>query len=759
MKLNSLFPADYRAFCCGRLSVCVEAFGGIDSISLLDIREFEGKLYPDRFPVPWFKRYGKTAMGRPLFSPAVQFRHGKELFVPAYARLYPFGFVSDSYSMAMSESAIAVRLNVPKGEELNMTVSKLHMFEGRGDSLKNQLSVIASNIQWLPVELRGPDFDPAVPFPENGVEYLRNEPCFDNGKFFMFIECRYHGVTQNQHCCVRFPAGTVCREIPNGWCFSSEAEGVQEIVFGFGTCADEAERYADSTFDELFAHGEKRCRPAVKMSIEGLPEAGKFATVHAGYQRHLLFAETESGAAIRAAADKYGFFMLWDHVYPIRDFILNGEYALAKKALRYAVNYPWVETCPWITMHIILTVNEYLAFTGDTEFLAESMGQMERYFNFSKGFADDVTGLLTTSMNCGVDCSKEVGLEKLFKPSCLNGWWYDSLRVLENFAVETGKPELAKECRSYGDKAEAHYVKTFFNPDAGYLRAAVNGDGSLPQVEIFQNTHTLGMDYVYGEYLMRRIVSSLATYQAEKLYHPMGHTAVSPDSQVPCEMWKAVHMNQHLGHECKTARLGGRPEEALRVMKGYLEYFRKYLCAVETFNLAGADGNNGHYANWQAFSATGAMQGLLGGVLGWQCHRGGWSWTPGATAAGRLDLPTQSLEISGDGAYASGVELDGVFYTGTLQTVSHWQKCVVHRTAEMPPHPVLISAVDCPVSGVEVKEGALSFTMKKNIHTTLKIQLPTPGLLTVNGRECPAEWDGQIIWYDGDFTQGDKVEV
>ena len=82
MKLTELFPTQYRAFFRGELSCCVERFGGIDSISLLDIRECDGKLYPDRMKFPWFCRNMSSTMGRPLYSPAIQFRCGRKLYVP-----------------------------------------------------------------------------------------------------------------------------------------------------------------------------------------------------------------------------------------------------------------------------------------------------------------------------------------------------------------------------------------------------------------------------------------------------------------------------------------------------------------------------------------------------------------------------------------------------------------------------------------------------------------------------------------------------
>ena len=314
------------------------------------------------------------------------------------------------------------------------------------------------------------------------------------------------------------------------------------------------------------------------------------------------------------------------------------------------VKYQWVETCPWITMQLIIAVNEYLAFADDRDFLDECMPYFKKYFEFNLRFVNQQNGLLATSMNCGVDCSEQVGLNGLFYASCLNGWWFSSLRVLENFARETDDIELAEKCFELSGLAEQNYCKAFFDEKAGYLRAALKEDGSIPSLNIFQNTHTLGMDYVQGPYLYRKIIDKLAAYQAEKLYHPMGHAAVAYDSEVPCEMWKSVHMNQHLGHECKTARMGGSSSEAQRVMQGYLNYFERYKCAVETFNLSGCDSDQVQLANWQAFSATGAAQGLICGVAGWQKHRGGWTWLPGDCSSSKINnLDGKNFSVDGSG--------------------------------------------------------------------------------------------------------------
>ena len=766
MQFSRLFPNEYRAFYRGRLSLCVERFGGINSISLLDIREFEGKLYPDRFPVPWLSRRSCASMGRPLYSPGIQFRCGKELYVPENPELHPFGFRSRDYSLAVSEKSILMRFATRKDKTFTMMLSRWHMPEGQMPSLKNQLAVIASGIQWLPEEFRGPGFDRNRPFPENEMLFIRKKPVFRNGGMIFETECRYADHSRKQFWIIRSSRNwSDCRDIPHGWTLECPADGdALEVGFGFGSSLEEAEENAGRTFKRNFQEGVECCQPAFTADFPECPGASGFFQVYPGYQRHLLLGETERETAIRAAADKFGFFALWDHIYPARDFLLIGEPERTRKAIRYLLDYPWVETCSWITMHLILTMNEYLAFVPDRAFLNECMPYFRNYLSFSERFAHPGTGLLATSLNVGVDCSAEVGLNGLFYASCLNGWWYDSLRVLENFARETGDSALAERCLSLSRKIETHYETAFFNEQEGYLYAARKSDGSLPSTPVYQNTHTLGMDYLHGIYLFRHIICQLADYQAERLYHPLGHTAVSYDSAVPCEMWKSVHMNQHLGHECKIARMGGRPEEAERLMRGYLEYFNRYQCAVETFNLAGCDGDVHQLANWQAFSATAAAQGLLCGAAGWMYHRGGWFWVPGDGMTSRFyALNGKNFSVSGKGAYAAGIILDGVLIPGTLQApvdiAAHLYE--INRIEDKPDHPILLCAADVPVSEVRLRERTLSFRVNTAIHAPVKIYSPEKPLLRINGTETDGEWLDQdnCLWIDYLFHAGDTVEV
>ena len=172
MQIKSqFFPEEYRAFGNGPLAVCVERFGGINSVNLLDIYECNGKLYPDRFPLPLFSRNGESG-NRPIFSSGIRFflvdEDGVEkTFYPEYPDIYPDGFISKSYAMFLEQDAFGVNLKKQKSDKkVFALISKYHFISGNLESLKNQLAKPFSNIQWLEDKYRGEDFDRNYPFEE-----------------------------------------------------------------------------------------------------------------------------------------------------------------------------------------------------------------------------------------------------------------------------------------------------------------------------------------------------------------------------------------------------------------------------------------------------------------------------------------------------------------------------------------------------------------------------------------------------------------
>ncbi len=780
-QIDHLFPDEWRAFCNGTLAVQVERFGGVNSVMQIDIRNEKGKLFPDREATPWLSRSGGGTLCRPAFMPGLRFMGGRKQYVPVDAELYPFGFVSPAMSMLVLHEAIAFRFIGDENGEFRAVFSKIHMREGKFPSLQNQLAAeCASNIRLLPYELRGKDFDPEKPFPDGEMTFEHAEPFFDETRNALYFRATKTYADRKVAAVWAFTCNLklAFHPIPGGWYLAGTAEKGKTILLGsgFGTTDGEALSRAKNgiaDFDGNLEREKSDCAPALKVELEKLPEASHFLEVFPGFQRKLILAETEDEMMVRAASFNYNFFALWDDVYPIRDFLLNGEVKRAQKMIRYMLRYPWVETCPWVTMHLIVTLDEYLAFVDDPAFEKECLPYFAKFFRFMEKFSDPATGFLKTSLNCGVDNSEEVGMTDLFYPVCLNGWWYDALRALENFALDRGDETLRADCAAISAKVEANYEMAFYNEKEGYLRQARTESFAVPRVEVFHYSHTLGMDYNYGRYLFRRILPQLATWQATRLYHPMGHTAVPWDSAIPCEMWKGVHMSQHYGHEGKTARCGGRADEALRLMNGFLGYFKHHKLAIETLNLTGEERDVTMTSRWQGFGATGIAQGILRGACGLDWSRGGFAWLP-ADEEGKVEIGNFrfrnvvcDISVSGKGKYIDSFTVNGREIRGSLQIPVEFfpaqgrAKIALHRSSVVPGYPVLLQATDLPVGNVKATAGHLSFTAQGTAHASILIQTAKKPEISVNGERQEIEFSAaeELCWLDRIFVKGDQINV
>ncbi|MCQ2378697.1 MAG: hypothetical protein MJ016_05740, partial [Victivallaceae bacterium] len=633
----------------------------------------------------------------------------------------------------------------------------------------------------LPYEMRGEKFDPASPFPDKDMLFERETPVFDPARNTLFLRATktYADRKVSAVWAIFCTSKMTFSAIPDGWTLTGKTEKRGAVFFGFGFGADDdgafafAHAAAATDFSAGLAREKRSCRPALDVRLSRLPGAEKFFRVFPGYQRKLVIVETGREAMVRAANFGYHFFALWDDVYPIRDFLLFGEWRRARKMIRYMLDYPYVETCPWVTMHLIVTLGEYLAFRDDPAFARECFGCFKKYFLFCRRFVHPENGLLKTSLNCGVDNSREVGMDGLFYASCLNGWWYDSLRTLENLARECGDGEISAQCGELARRVEKNYAEAFFNEKEGYLRQARTENFGIPEHEVFQNTHTLGMDYTYGRHLFRRILNCLAAYQAEKLYHPMGRAAVAWNGDVPCEMWKAVHMSQHYGHECRTARCGGRAGEAVRLMRGFLRYFERYGVAIETLNLAGEERDITMTSRWQGFAATGVAQGILRGAAGLDWTRGGLAYVP-AEDEGDVDVRgfrfrgvVCDWHISGKGRYVGDFRVNGIGFSGSVQIpedvfpVSGKAAIEVRRSSAMPGHPVLLQAADIPVRCVRATPGCVEFTVGRTGRAPMLLFAAEDAAVSVDGEIVGCEFFAadKTLWIDRLFHAGECVRV
>ncbi|MBQ6474111.1 MAG: hypothetical protein IJJ33_19135 [Victivallales bacterium] len=775
------FPEDYRAFCAGVLSCCIDRFGGIESVGLLDTVVRNAQPLFARRPIQLFSRAG-TSGGRPFIYPALRALReypdgGVRPFVPEYPSIHPSAVVSGEYEFVMTPLGFSLRLRdgaaVPRSFVL--AVSKAHYYAQTllKDANYNQL---AHEDVWLPPELRGSDFNPALPFHDAPVEITRHAPeVRDNALVFRlrlktveFDRELFFAITASLPFCVS--------EDRNQWVLRTEMVQERTICFGVGYGAEagvavmrareavgkHAERLAAHISSERFAH-------AVQADIPALPEAARFLAIAPRYQESLTLEAGEHGIGIRAAANKYGFFPIWDHIYPIRDFLLAGRPEVARRAFTYMLDYPHWDTNPFVMMHLAIALDEYLAFQpGDTALLNDFLPAFRKAFTFAETLANPETGLILYGIDTAVDVMQELGLPRLFHAACVNGWWYDSCCVLANFAGECGDAAFAESALAWQKRIETHYEEIFFDAEAGALRAAVGSHGERTVPEVFLHTKSLAMDYVHGWWLFRRFRERQADFLMKRLWHTLGLTAVAYDSEAPAIYLKGTRMNQHLGHCCKLLRMAGRMDGVCHLLDGYLYAFAKYQNAIETFNYSYCNGNQCQNADWQAFSATAAQQAIVQGAIGLAWHRGGLCYLPvdGAASCSLHNLHfaerIYELEVTGEGSGVAEFTINGHPIIGTMQLPADslppkgTKVQLSVRLGKPQAGLVLLWALDLPVGQVETTHRSLCFTALADRQTFLEILAPVRPELRVDGALAPLAWcdEAKRAWWSGFARQG-----
>ena len=788
--MKKLIPATgmgkpFHAFGDGRLSCTVEKFGGINSISYIDILERDGILYPDRTPTPLFSRRYNQSLGRALYGPAIRFlRRDKDgrigPFYPREMEFFPWGFRSSSeagdYSLLVDGDRILVDLT-PEGSEaraLIIAISECHLAASDAmGSMKNQIinPEDGSEFVWKEAAANGDDLTLDYPCRDRKYRLAWQPPDFRDNTLTFRWSCDFAGGAKDIVCAFTASRKMKHRAAKKAFILEVPIVASQRTTVGIalGAAPEQALDAARSGVKSSNAVWRRKTDRAASLANRAawidsrrMPIAEAFIRHAPGYQDAQTLAHTKDRLCIRAATDRFGYFAMWDQIYPIRGFLLNNRFDDAERLFRYMMRYPHVRLHAWVTTQLVLAYNEMRAFRENSTLTLEAWECFKGYYATLRRFVDGATGLVASPYSCGCDNMREFGIESMFYATCINGWWYGACRVLENMAREFNEAELADELCALAMKIDRHFMKTFYVAKEGYLKQA-----DPARENVFSTTSTLGMDYPYGEHLFRSRLRELAHYQATRLYFPTGHVTVTCDSDVSCEMWKAVHMNQHLAHECRLARHAGLADEAYRTVNGYLAYFEQYRTAVETFNLAGCEGDEYQLANWQTFAAACAEQAIYR-TCGIECHRGGIVYVPAADEGDvKVEKLTNNgrsftLRIRGKGAFVKTYRLNGKCAKGVLQTpfdlLQKGGNTLEIVRSEVPfDRPTLYHAVDTAVTRVCSGSEELRFSVAGTFRSPITIYSPRRPTITHNRRTAPFEWRRPMAFLDISCRAGDEI--
>lgn len=786
MKKGRFFPEDHRTFCNGRLALNIDRFGGIESVHILNLQKFEDKIYPARRAWKLFSRDGRV-QNRPYIYPAIrffrEFTDGTvRAFFPEFPDIHASAVLSNEYNLMIEdEDSFSAELTDTMNEKKRKficAITKACFYDQTFEPTSNYNQLAHEDI-WLPPEFHGPDFDADKPMKDGRVELERIAPAFDEANNALIFTI--HAVAPFFEKDVKF--AFVCSEKVtfsediNQWVLKSDFVNNNKAVFAFGIAGDNAtavKKAKDAIKNHtaaLAAHIAPDRFPATpEVSISSMPDAAAFVKVAPYFQSALCMAETDNELAIRAAFNKFGFFAIWDHIYPLRDFLIFGKPENTRKGLQYMLNFPNWDTNPFVMMHLAIALNEYLAFVDDKKLLADFMAPFKKAFKFTLTLVDEKTGLIRYGIDTAVDIMPELGLDGLFYASCINSWWYDCCCCFINFAAMSNDSNFAAEAAIYEKKIAENYAKVLFDKENGYLKAAVGSNFEEMNCHVFLQTKTIGADYIHGAWLLRKLRNPMSNYIMKHLHHPMGLSAVSYDSEAPAIYLKGTRMNQHLGHSCKVLRSANRMDGVQHQLGNYLYAFNETLNAIETFNYSYCSGDQTQRADWQAFSATAAIQAIIQGKIGLAWHRGGLFYIPADDSDDcsmknfHFSGKKYSIIVSGTGKFAE-ITLNGRKLEGTMQLPSDLLKdeniIEIKRTAAVPDCPVLNWITDTPVYDLKSAAGKLSFKTGADVFAKMECFAASEAEIFINGQKADCEYDAdaQRLWFSGSIAQNSEITI
>ena len=807
--LENGFPDEYYAFTGGELSATVERNGGLNTIGCLDIFEHDGKLYPDRFMTPViFRKENNNCGKRCLYGPAMQFISttiqkdgslGRNIFhVPDRTELYPFGFKSEShrfghrtaYDMAIINREILFSFSndFPSRENLVVSINKDHICQGEMPTLKDHIG-------------EGDNMCDNAPFKKNR-ECNReincsaasiSETCFQKWDFIgydfeinAFViegDMRFKYADKKMTVLVTSNAQISFRETTNQYFLSIPWKDTDRIKLCLVVAEGrkQAVSVAQKTlsgFDNIFSAGINESveysSSSTTLRVDDLPDVEIFSKTAPSFLKAMVLAETGKEACIRAAAHKYGFFTLWDQVWPARAFLLMGDWELAKKLIRYPANmlsgHETKYEHNFTAMFIISIVEDIVAVSGDYVFLEEIFTDLKRLFLAYAGRTGD-NGLIASAGTCGIDDPKEIGIDQDIWASCLNGLWYDACRAMENMAFMLKDENTAQTAGELAGKIKSSYLPAFYDERNGYLYSSVKPD-TQEGIEVFQNVSTLGMDFAYGESLIYPRLGEIAEFQERQLSHPAGRSSV-PYWDNAHEMWKNCIMWQHIAHEMKTAGCAGLADEIMRMMKIYLSHFKKNKTMLETHNLAGADGDISQKTNWQAFAVRALYSGIFESLIGLEYDLGGLTYSPcdfdgNMSITGfRFRKGSWNITIDGKGPFAEYLVIDGNPVPGTMKVPADYftddktHTLKIERSNAPFAQPTLLAAVGASICDLVSEDRKLSFSVMEKVHTTCKIYCPEKPAISINDTRIDYDWDKKrkTAWVDLVLRAGSRLNI
>jgi hypothetical protein len=754
------FPYEAYSFTDGQLSLQVERNGGFNELRYLSILEEGGTFHPERYPLPIFSRY--RAKNYHMYGPVVRFAStfagGRTIsHTPDNVWFLPFGFSSTSE-----------RFGVPLGFDLCM----------RGNAVVSTFRNAAPNREFLDLMFCLPGLARGefrswikpkgweIAYPPERMAVLRwDEIQFDprnrcltaSGQVF-----RYLGHSEPVCLTIAADAPVVIshsafdhRVMRVKWGRATERRFVIALEPTFDQCLESIRsilREPEKPWNEQVRHYVRLADRLPQVEVEGHPIAGDMARTIPLFINSLKLHETPSMVTNRGAVFKYGYFPHWDVQWTTRATLLSGQYEHVKKTLRHALTQlEFLSLESRFEGEVFLLLAEYYALTRDFEFVRSCypviLPRVQALLDMCAG-----NGLMPGGQY-GADDFRELRIPASlhYTPDC-SGYMFSAVRAMENLAMLMGDGATERRCRETADRAQAIYLKMFFDRTLGYFPVAVTPKGDKA-CNVYENVGTLAMEGPYGDLLVDEVVERLAAFQRDHLYHPAGRSAVPYWCDAE-EMWKSCIMLQHAHHEMRTLRWARETGELMRMWRVYQDLFDACKLQIETINLNGMPGDpTGQRSDWEGFGASMQYNLLMRAMIGIESDYRSLTYIPChmPVAVNLKSFPhgatRWTISIRGDGHWVSEFRVDGHPVEGALMAPSHCfdegeHDLVIIRGEKAPAGPCILHAVGAGVTVTKSEPRRVAATLDGCGRIPVRFYAPTkPRACRVNGKPAAFTWN------------------
>ena len=755
------FPYEAYCFTDGQLSLQVERNGGFNELRYVSILEEGGTFHPERYSLPIFSKYranGPYCMYGPVIRFASTFAGGSSIYhTPDKVWFLPFGFSSSSdrfgvplgYDLCMrGKAAISIfRNSSPNREFLDMLFCLPGLARGE----------FTSWIKPKGWEIEYPLERKAVLRWDEMKFDQRNRCLYATGQVF-----RYLGHSEPVCLAMAADAPAVIahsafdhRVMRVKWGRATEWRVVTTLEPTYEQCLESIRsimREPERPWNEQVRHYSRLADRLPEVEVEGHPTAGEMARTIPLFINAMKLHETPAMVTNRAAIHKFGFFPHWDVQWTTRATLLSGQYGYVKKTLRHALTQlEFLSLESRFEGEVFLLLAEYYAHTRDIEFVRSCYEVILPRVHALLDMCA-VNGLMPGGQY-GADDFRQIRIPAAphYTPDC-SGYMFSAVRAVENLAMLMGDGATERRCRETADRAQAIYLKMFYDRTLGYFPVAVTPKGEAA-CKVYQNVGTLAMEGPYGDLLVDEVVERLAAFQRDHLYHPAGRSAVPYWCDAE-EMWKSCIMLQHAHHEMRTLRWARETGELMRMWRVYQALFDTCKLQIETINLDGLPGDpTGQRADWYGSNSSMQYNLLVRAVIGIESDYRSLTYIP-------CHMPVSvriksfphgttrwNISISGDGHWVSEFRVDGRPVEGALMAPSLCfdegaHELAIIRGATPPAGPCILHAVGAGVTVTDFGPRRLAATLDGCGRIPVRLYAPArPRACRVNGKPAAFSWN------------------